>query len=475
LILKASERGGGKQLALHLLNQRDNEHVEVHDIRGFIAGDLIGAMKEAYAVSKGTRCQKHLFSVSLNPPATEKVGIDVFEKAIEKIELKNGLTGHPRVIVFHEKEGRRHAHAVWSRIDVETMTAKNLSHYKNKLRDIAKETYLENDWALPAGFIDSKAHDPRNYSLAEYQQAKRMGQDARDLKAMMQECWTASDSASAFKHALSERGITLAKGDRRGHVAVTHEGEVLAISRYTGKKAKEVRSKLGEPENLPSVEEAKIAAAGAMNGALARHIVEAKQQRRMALAPLEDHRQHMTNYHQAERARLDAGQKIRWEQEARLRSERLNKGLRGLWDRFSGYHAETERRNIAEAQTALSRDRDQHQELITAQLTERRRLQVEIKTVRDQQAELLRNLRSDQQAYRTKPPEKQPDRVAPRIEPQFRQVAKVNERKEPSKLTKTFERQVQPEPASPPLQDRLQRLRENRTPVSRHQDREREP
>lgn len=30
MILKASQRGGGKQLGLHLMNSHDNEHVEVH-------------------------------------------------------------------------------------------------------------------------------------------------------------------------------------------------------------------------------------------------------------------------------------------------------------------------------------------------------------------------------------------------------------------------------------------------------------
>jgi len=475
LILKASERGGGKQLALHLLNNRDNEHVEIHDIRGFVAGDLVGAMKEAYAVSKGTRCQKFLFSVSLNPPKSENVGIDVFEKTIERIEAKNKLTGHPRVIVFHEKEGRRHAHAVWSRIDVETMTAKNLSLYKTKLRDIAKETYLENDWTLPAGFIDSAARDPRNYTLSEYQQAKRLGANGRDLKTMMQECWAASDSAAAFKHALTERGLTLAKGDRRGHVAVTHEGEVLAISRYTGQKAKEIRAKLGEPENLPSVDEAKTGAATSMSAALTRHIVEAKQQHRKAMAPLEDRRQHQTSRHQAERARLDVGQKMRWEQETRLRSERLNKGLRGLWDRFTGYRAETERQNIADAQAALIRDRDQRQELITAQLTERQKLQAEIKGLRDRQAELLRDLGIDRQEYRAKLPEQEPLSHASLTKPQFKQAARPQEAPEPSKLTDKFERHANPQQNVLTLHDRLRGLRKKEKQETRDLERDREP
>ena len=65
MILKASQRGGGKQLALHLLRTDENEHVETHEVRGFISQDLTGALKEAHAVSLGTRCKQFLFSVSL--------------------------------------------------------------------------------------------------------------------------------------------------------------------------------------------------------------------------------------------------------------------------------------------------------------------------------------------------------------------------------------------------------------------------
>lgn len=89
------------------------------------------------------------------------------------IESRMGLSGHPRMIVFHEKEGRRHAHAVWSRIDADSMTAKNLSFSKMKMRDISKNLYLENGWQMPEGFRDWRLRDPRNCSLHEWQQAKR--------------------------------------------------------------------------------------------------------------------------------------------------------------------------------------------------------------------------------------------------------------------------------------------------------------
>lgn len=116
MILKASQRAGAKQLALHLLRTDENDHVEVHEVKGFAADDLVGALREAYAVSRGTKCRQYLFSLSPSPLQTENVEIPVFEQAIQTIEDHLGLTGQPRAIVFHEKNGRRHAHCVWSRI-----------------------------------------------------------------------------------------------------------------------------------------------------------------------------------------------------------------------------------------------------------------------------------------------------------------------------------------------------------------------
>ncbi|AUQ67412.1 hypothetical protein PhaeoP78_02572 [Phaeobacter inhibens] len=40
------------------MNDRDNDHVEVIDIDGFMADDLHGAFKEALAISKATQCKR---------------------------------------------------------------------------------------------------------------------------------------------------------------------------------------------------------------------------------------------------------------------------------------------------------------------------------------------------------------------------------------------------------------------------------
>jgi MobA/VirD2-like, nuclease domain len=395
MILKGSQRGGAKQLGLHLLKTAENEHVEIHDVRGFMTDDVVGALREAEAVSKGTKCRQFLFSVSLNPPETEPVRIEAFEQAIAAIEEKHGLTDQPRVIVFHEKEGRRHCHAVWSRIDAETMTAKPLPFFKNKLMEVSKQLYLEHGWQMPRGLANAKDRDPRNFTLADWQQAKRVGRHAGDLKDDIQEAWAISDSRNSFSHALEERGLFLARGDRRGHVAVTYEGEVISIPRAIGKKSKDVTTRLGKPQELNSVSETRQRIAKDIAPKLRSYISKARTDANAEKSALEMQRHAMQAQQQAERAKLDAGQKARAEQEAAARSARLRKGLRGLLDRVTGKRAALEKQNEMEAIWSLHRDREQRHALVEAQLKDRQNLQTEIVAARNRHANVLRGLHQD--------------------------------------------------------------------------------
>jgi len=77
---QGNQRAGGRQMALHLLNSGQNEHVTVREVSGFMASDVLGALNEAYALSKGTRCKQFMYSLSLNLPLDEQVPIGVFEK-----------------------------------------------------------------------------------------------------------------------------------------------------------------------------------------------------------------------------------------------------------------------------------------------------------------------------------------------------------------------------------------------------------
>jgi len=399
MILKGSQRGGAKQLGLHLLKMEENEHVELHDIRGFMSEDVVGALREAEAVSKGTKCKQFLFLVSLNPPETENVRVETFEQAIAAIEEKHGLTDQPRVIVFHEKEGRRHCHAVWSRIDAETMTAKPLPFFKNKLMEVSKQLYLEHGWQMPKGFANAKDRDPRNFTLAEWQQAKRVGRHAGELKADIQEAWAISDTRQSFSHALEERGLYLARGDRRGHVAVTFEGEVISVPRAIGKKSKDVTQRLGKPSELQSIQDTRQRIAKDILPKIASHVAKAQGDTQKNLSSLNERRQAMKAQHSEERTKLDAGQQARADQEARDRAARFRKGLRGLLDRVTGKRAALEKQNQMEAVWALRRDREQRQALVFEQLKERQSLQVQIKAERSRHAAVLRELHHDRTNY----------------------------------------------------------------------------
>lgn len=400
MILKGSQRSGGQQLGHHLLKTEENEHVELHEIRGFVSDSVLGAMKESQASSQGTRCKQYLFSLSLSPPQTESVSVEVFEKALDQIEERLGLSGQPRIVVFHEKEGRRHAHAVWSRIDAETMTAKPLPFFKSKLRDVSKQLYLENGWQMPRGLIDSKAADPTNFSLAEWQQAKRREDDPQALKAIIQECYAASDGQKSFAAALEERGVFLAKGDRRGHVAVTYNGAVVSIAREIGRPAKEIRARLGDADSLRSVDETKAFIAQRVAPQLSHLIREAKKIAARALKPLEEQRQQMKTLHTEERRKLDDGLRLRHEAETRERAARIRKGFGGLWDRVTGEHMKMKRKNEVEAFFSLQRDRKQRDDLVSAQVTERQRLQKQIQETRLRHAERLLALYKDSAAQR---------------------------------------------------------------------------
>lgn len=452
MILKGSQRGGAKQLGLHLLKTEENEHVELHDIRGFLADDVIGALREAEAIAKGTKCRQFLFSVSLNPPEQENVHVQTFETALEAIEEKNGLTGQPRIVIFHEKEGRRHCHAVWSRIDAETMTAVPMSFFKNKLREVSRQLYLENGWQMPSGLIDAKDRDQRNFTLDEWQQAKRIGRHAGELKEMIQEAWAISDSARTFAHALEERGLYLARGDRRGHVAVTYDGEVISVARAIGKKQKELQARLGKPEQQASVEHTRQRIAQEIAPRLQAHMSEARARTKSETARQEHHRKAMADAHAAERAKLDAAQKARFEVEARIRAERFRKGMIGLWDRLTGRRAQLEKQNQLEVMWALRRDQDQRQMLIAAQLRDRRQLQVQIKGVRDRHAQTLRALHFDQANYRLMQRGEEP-----RAKPAFEHTKAL----QPDAVRTAPAKEAERERKSPsrPHEERLRRLR----------------
>lgn len=376
MILTGSQRGGARELAAHLLSN-ENDHVCVHEVRGFATSDLMGAFVDAQAISKATKCRQFLFSLSLSPPPEAKVSSEDFEKAVAKVEDKLGLVGQPRAIVFHEKSGRRHAHVVWSRIDAETMKAKQMSHFKFKLRDVSKSLYLEHGWTMPEGLTDSEKRDPRNFTLQDWLHAKRSTQDPRDIKEALQDAWQISDSLEAYKNALNERGYKLARGDRRGYVAVDYEGNVYAVARWTGLKTKDIRARLGPAKDLPSIEEQSAAFAEEIAPHIEDHLNEAKELRDKDLSDIAEKRDTLVKAQKRERAALEQGQSKRAKTEQTQRLSLYRRGLKGLVDRLTGRHARLKAVNEHDMLVCIKRDQNERDDLIFRHIQARGRLERE--------------------------------------------------------------------------------------------------
>lgn len=411
MILVGNQRGGARDLAQHLLKE-ENDHVEVHELRGFASETLHGALNEAHAVSQGTRCRQFLFSLSLNPPQNERVSTEAFERAIDQAEIRLGLDGQPRAVVFHEKEGRRHAHAVWSRINADEMKAVQLSHSRNKLMEVSRALYLEHGWRMPDGMTDRSKRDPRRLSHEEWQQAKRQDKDPRAIKTAIQDAWASSDSAAAFSHALEERGFKLARGDRRGFVAIDERGEPYAVAKWAGIKAKAVRERLGSETTLPDLNEARERYARDMQATMDGHRRKLLEEARARKEAAQRARAALVARQREERTRLTSALEARQQAEAKTRQSRFRPGLGGVWDHLRGEHARIQTQNEVEAYAAYTRDRKQKDEAIFRQIEERQRLHQDRNRERLEQLRQRQEVRTDARAFAERAEQARNERLA---------------------------------------------------------------
>ncbi len=311
MILKGSQRGGASNLADHLMNTRENDHVEVADLRGVAACDLHGAFLEIEAISRGTKAIQPFFSVSINPPESARLTLDDFKQAAQAIEEKFGLEDQPRAIVTHEKNARLHAHVVWSRIDTDHMRAVELSYSKLKLKDVSKELFLQHGFEMPEGMHDRSKVRADNFSPKIWQQAKRLGEDPRDLKRIIGDAFKDADSAKAFQSQLEAQAMQLARGDRRGFVVVHHTGEALPINRYLDMKQKDIRAKLGDVKEQITIDQARSLLRGRMTAQAEKQLEDLKQRQTVERSKFIDQTMTQRKEHRAARIALKTSQEAR--------------------------------------------------------------------------------------------------------------------------------------------------------------------
>ncbi|MFK4445223.1 hypothetical protein ABH944_005431 [Caballeronia udeis] len=258
----ASQRGGGQDLATHLLNDYDNDMAEVVEVRGAVAHDLHGAFKEwEVQADTLTHCRKYLYSLSINPdPRQGPLTREQYMDYIRRTEDALGLGAQPRAVVFHVKYGREHCHVVWSRIDADQQRAIHLAFDRDKLMRVTRAFARDHRLDLPAGY--DKSRGIGQISLYEQEQLRRTGLSKANHKQEVTDAWRQSDDARAFVQALAERGYMLATG-KRPYVLVDLYGGMHALPKLIDDKTvrtKDIRAFLEKDfpcDGLPSVEEAR--------------------------------------------------------------------------------------------------------------------------------------------------------------------------------------------------------------------------
>lgn len=279
------------------------------------------------------------------------------------------------------------------------MKAVQLSFDHERLNTISRELFISHGWKMPEGLAKSERRDPRNFTLAEWQQAKRSHQHAGAIKTAFQDAWAISDSKAAFVHALEERGYWIARGDRRGFVAVDCHGEVYSIPKMADRKTKEVRARLGDENDLPGVDQVKLRIAADMLsrlGAFREQLTaEADKQR----TNFDRRRQMLVQRQRAERQTLKDQIEQRRIADAIRRQGRFRKGLGGLWDRLRGEHRRIAQQNEHEATAAAIGDRAETDALVFRHQGERQRFNAFQMKARQHHDDEAREVQKDMEAF----------------------------------------------------------------------------
>lgn len=354
MILKGNQRGGGQQLAAHLMNSFDNERVDIADMRGCIADDLSGAFAEWTAQGSATKIQKkYFYSLSANPDQSQgHLTREQYFDLIERTERSLKLVGQPRAVVFHEKRDidgvlREHCHVVWSRVDTrrEKVKAVAIEYDRERLRSVAREFARDHGLELPDGMkkdgrrnrFDNRA---KQENLAERQQKERTGIPKAERMADITRCWKETGNGAAFINALAARGYYIARGDRRAYVVVDLHGEVHSLARQIeGVRTKQLKERLAShpPDKLPDIEAARAWAKKERERLQKDQVREPSEveKRRSALnlhqqqrrADLDQMRINLIGRHMTERDSLKAAQQA---QNTGIVSARLQKQPKGI-------------------------------------------------------------------------------------------------------------------------------------------------
>jgi len=241
------------------LTAEANERVDIIGSRDLGATSIAEAIVELDAQQFLMGAKKNLAHLYVSPEG--QLTDDQWQAAWSKIEAEYGLEASSYVEIQHTKEGRTHRHRVYSRLDPRTGKAAEFG--RNYVRNeklghelavlfghqivlgkhsgaIIKEwerlgatEYLDALRSAEARQETAARLDPgaKKRSWREHQQEARTGKKLDGISTAVGIAWQRTDTALAFRAALLDAGLHLARGDRATVVVIDGAGGVHGLAR----------------------------------------------------------------------------------------------------------------------------------------------------------------------------------------------------------------------------------------------------
>lgn len=255
MILKSSRIANinhARKMGAHLLKD-ENEVVQVWESD---TDGVENTLVDFQLYTKVTQGNRGIYHVAISPREDETMTREQWSQAVEAIEQKFGLSGQPRVQVYHEKEGRPHLHVCWSMVDFEKRKLIDIGRGDHfKLQELATE--LEREFGHE---LTERAANDNTIEITAKDRAResRTGKSAKARKELMREIWQRTSTHGEFVAALEKAGYILSKGDKCRFAITDRDGDGYNLVRDLPKliKVKDVAARVNEKE-LISAEEAR--------------------------------------------------------------------------------------------------------------------------------------------------------------------------------------------------------------------------
>jgi hypothetical protein len=266
MIVKTIAHSSPRKLAQYLLSQRDNEKVIEGQSRGGVQKSLLGGMAEFELMAKGVASGQPIYHAMVNPDRS--MSDHQWERVWSLYEEAFNLTEQPWREVIHVKDGREHRHRAYYRCELggkgRLVDDMSFSKVRDELVSRCAEHEFGHDLTLGAhnkmvikfarerGRAEvadwlhrAQAHEVERpiaeQSLEDHQKQQRSGIDGVELKRLMVRCFETTDSATAFRTALAEEGLVLARGDSARFVVLDQAGDVHRVRGPKGDKTLKAR------------------------------------------------------------------------------------------------------------------------------------------------------------------------------------------------------------------------------------------